>query len=183
MLIVTIPKTEYFDPKSNEFLYMDEVTLSLEHSLVSISKWESKWKKPFMDRAKDKPKTREETVDYIRCMTINKNVDPSIYSRIPNSVIAVVQKYIDDPMTATWFNDKKQKAPSREIVTAETIYYLMIANGIPFECQKWHLNKLLTLIHVCQLKSEPKRNMSRREEMATRRALNAQRRARHNSRG
>ena len=182
MLIITIPKTEFFDPRSGEFIYMDEITLSLEHSLVSIAKWESKWKKPFIGNGRNQERTREETIDYIRCMTINKNVDPKVYSRISNSVIAVVQKYIDDPMTATWFNDKK-KTSSREIITAETIYYLMVANGIPFECQKWHLNRLLTLIHVCQLKSEPKRKMSRREEMATRRALNAQRRARHNTRG
>lgn len=181
MLIVTIPKTEYFDPRKNEFIYTEEVTLSLEHSLVSIAKWESKWKKPFMDRKNNK--TREETIDYIRCMTVNKGIDKSVYARIPNSVITAVQNYIDDPMTATWFAEDKNKRPNHEIVTAETIYYLMVANGIPFECQKWHLNRLLTLIRVCQLKSEPRRNMSRKEEMATRKALNAQRRARHNSRG
>lgn len=181
MLIITIPKMEFFNSATNEFMYTDEVTLSLEHSLVSISKWESKWKKPFMDRKNGK--TREETIDYIRCMSINKNVDPSVFSRIPNSVVKAVQKYIDDPMTATWFSDKQNAKPSREIITSETIYYLMIANGIPFECQKWHLNRLLTLIHVCQLKNEPKRKMSKREEMATRKALNAQRRARNNSRG
>lgn len=181
MLIVKIPKTEYFDPRSNEFIYSEEVTLSLEHSLVSISKWESKWKKPFMDRSK--PKTREETLDYIRCMSINKNVDASVFQRIPNSVIKIVQDYIDNPMTATWFSEDKNRPHSRDIITSETIYYYMIANGIPFECQKWHLNRLLTLIRVCQIKSEPSRKMSRKEEMATRKALNAQRRARHNSRG
>lgn len=181
MLVITIPKREYFDRNKNEFVYTDEVTLSLEHSLVSVSKWESKWKKPFMDRTK--PKTREETIDYIRCMSINKNVNPDVFKKIPNSVISIVQDYIDDPMTATWFSDKDSKRPNREIVTSETIYYLMIANGIPFECQKWHLNRLLTLIHFCQLKSAPKKTMSKQEEAATRRMLNAQRRARHHTKG
>lgn len=181
MLILTIPKQEYFNSATNEFVSFDAFTLTLEHSLVSISKWESKWKKPFMDR--NKPKTREETVDYIRCMSMNKNVDPQVFSRIPASAIKVIQDYIDNPMTATWFSDKQPQKPNREIMTSETIYYLMIANGIPFECQKWHLNRLLTLIHVCQLKNAPQKKMSKREEMATRKALNAQRRARHNSRG
>ena len=181
MLNLVIPETEYFDRSKNEFVTVEKISLSLEHSLVSISKWESKWKKPFMDRSK--PKTREETLDYIRCMSINKNVDMEAIKKLPNSAIKIIQDYIDNPMTATWFSEQENKKPSREIVTSETIYYLMIANGIPFECQKWHLNRLLTLIHVCQLKNEPKKKMSRREEMATRKALNAQRRARHNTRG
>lgn len=179
MLQITIPGREFYDEEKNEFITTKSVTLQLEHSLVSLSKWESKWHKPFL--SKD-PKTREETEDYIRCMTINHGVDPYIYTAIDSDLIEKINAYIDDPMTATTF--KKQNTPnSRKIVTAEEIYYSMIAMEIPFECQKWHLNRLMTLIRVCSIRNTPSKKMSKREQSSMYSNLNAARRARLGSRG
>lgn len=163
-----------FDERTGEFISAKPTTLMLEHSLVSLSKWESKWCVPFLT---DKPKTVEETIDYIRCMTITQNVDPNVYYFISNDNIAEVNKYISEPMTATWFSDDKRPGRSREQTTAELIYYAMIALNIPFECQKWHLNRLLTLIKVCNIKNDPdKHKMSKNEMMRKNAALNAARR-------
>lgn len=174
MLTVVIPETEEFDPKTNSFYIRKREVLTLEHSLVSLAKWESKWKKPFLS---DKNTTLEETLDYIRCMTITQNVDPSVYHRLPASVIKQINDYITDPMTATTFSEDQTKRPSREIITAEIIYYWMVALQIPFECQKWHLNRLITLIRVCNIKNDPdKKKMSRRDIYKQNAALNAARR-------
>lgn len=181
MLELNIGGTEYFDEIDNVFRSDPPTTLLLEHSLVSISKWESKWKKTFLDDKAKRP--IEESIDYIRCMTINKNVDPSVYDRIRQIDILKVEEYINDPMTATWFSQKNRGAPSRKKVTSELIYYWMIANGIPFECEKWHLNRLLTLIRVCESEQGNQKKMSRRDIMAQNNALNASRRAKHHSRG
>ena len=179
MLKITIPSCEHYDPVNNLFSYTKEQTLVLEHSLVSISKWESKWRKPFL--GKD-GKTYEETIDYIKCMTLTQNVDPLVYNGITQSIINEVFDYIDEPMTATTFS-KEKTSPSREIITSEIIYYWMISLQIPFECQKWHLNRLLTLIKVCSIKNTPSKKMSKRDLMSRNRALNASRRKALNSRG
>lgn len=180
MLKVTVPASEYFDEDKNEFFYTKEQTLSLEHSLVSISKWESKWGKPFLS---DKhPKSLVETLDYIKCMTLTQNVDPLIYSNITDDIVEQIKSYIDNPMTATWFSEEKAR-PSREIITSEVIYYWMIELNIPFECQKWHLNRLLTLIKVCNLKRQGNKKMSRREIIDRNRALNEARRKKYNTKG
>lgn len=177
MLKITIPATEMYDEANDEFVTVEEQTLELEHSLVSLSKWEAKWKKPFL--TKDM-KTRDETVDYIRCMTITQNVDPNVYNNIPDSVVHKVNEYISDPMTATWFNDDKKGngrgGRSSEQVTSELIYFWMISFNIPFDCQKWHLSRLMTLIKVCEAKNQPSKKMSKRETANQYRALNAARR-------
>lgn len=180
MLNIVIPASEYFDERTNSFVTFKEARLQLEHSLVSLSKWESKWNKPFLDM---KPKTVEECLDYMRCMTITQNVDPSVYSRVTADIFDKVNAYIEAPMTATWFNDKKKGGGNREVVTAEIIYYWMISLNIPLECQKWHLNRLLTLIRVINLKNAPQKKMSKKEIMSRNRALNAQRRKSMNSKG
>lgn len=177
MLEIVIPQTELYDEILNEFTIVKEQKLLLEHSLVSISKWESKWHKPFFDR---KEKTLEETIDYIRCMSINA-VDQNVYKCITPSVIRQVNKYIDDPMTATTI--KSVKKSNNEVVTAEIIYYWMVALNIPFECQKWHLNRLLTLINVCSIKSRPAKKMNPREVMSRNASLNAARRKALHTRG
>jgi hypothetical protein len=177
---VTIPEFEAFDEEANEFVSCKQQDLCLEHSLVSISKWESKWKKPFISKEQ---KTTEQTIDYVRCMTITKNVDPNCYLGIPMSVLKEINSYIDDSMTATWFTEHKGR-PSREVITSELIYYWMVAYNIPFECQKWHLNRLLTLIRICSIKNNPsKKKMSKSEIMARNKQLNAARRAKSHSRG
>jgi hypothetical protein len=172
MLKIVIPASEAFDEESEEFITFKGQTIQLEHSLVSISKWESKWHKPFLSKGE---KTLEETSDYIRCMTITQNVDPSIYKFITNENIKKIEEYIDESMTATTFNNPKQSI-NKNIITAEIIYYWMITFNIPFECQKWHLNKLLTLINVCSAKSQPPGKMNKKEIMSRNAALNATRR-------
>ena len=182
MLKITVPRVEGFDEVRNMFVdYIPETTLQLEHSLLSLSKWEAKWKKPFLSQNEDNPRTQEEMIDYIRCMTLN-TVDPKVYDHIPSEVMAKIIKYIEDPMTATTFSDNNKKN-SREIITSEIIYYWMISLTIPFECQKWHLNRLLALIRVCSIKNQPPKKMSAKEIMTRNKALNAQRRAKLNTRG
>ena len=180
MLTITIPAGEMFDDKTQRFLSTKEQTLQLEHSLVSLSKWESKWNKPFL--SKD-DKTNEEVIDYIRCMTINQNVNPDIYKCLSSSNIESIHKYIDAPMTATTFHNDNQKGRGREIVTSELIYYWMISHNIPMECQKWHLNRLLTLIRVCNVKNTPSKKMSKRDVASQYASLNAARRNKLNTRG
>lgn len=179
MLEITIPGTELFDEETLTFTTTESVTLLLEHSLLSISKWESKWKKPFLS---DKDKTKEEMIDYIRCMTITKNVPSEAYLGLSNGNIETIGNYIQDSMTATWFREERS-APSREIITSEIIYYWMIANNIPMECQKWHLNRLLTLIKVCQIKNSPKKKMSVGDIARRNNELNQARRKRFNTKG
>lgn len=181
MLLVTIPACEFFDNKTQTFIYTKKQTLQLEHSLVSLYKWESKWKKPFLK--KDYKMTNEEARDYIRCMTITQNVDPLVYKAITNDIVDKVNKYIEDPMTATWFKEEKNRKVNREIVTAEVIYYWMIALNIPFKCEKWHLNKLLTLIRVCNAKNAPVKKTNGKEWASERRAINAARRKKLNTKG
>lgn len=172
MLQVVIPAREYFDSSKNEFVYLAEQKLTLEHSLISISKWESKWKKPFLDDKREK--TREESVDYIRCMSVGKPIDNLAIQWVPQSVINQINEYISDPMTATWFNEQN-KRPGRQVVTSELVYYWMIAFHVPMECEKWHFNRLLTLIKICELKNAPKKRMKRKDVHAQYMALNAAR--------
>lgn len=179
MLNITIPAMELFDESTGEFITIKEQNLALEHSLVSLSKWEMKWNKPFLSKEN---KTTEETIDYIRCMTLTKNVDPVVYYGLTQEIVDKVNAYISAPMTATWFRDSK-KGGSREIITNELIYYWMIALQIPFECQKWHLNRLLTLIRVCNAKNEPGKKMGKNAQMNQQRMLNEARRKAHNSTG
>ncbi len=180
MLTVCIPPTEQWDERKNEFVYANGGTLQLEHSLVSISKWESRWNTPFL--TKDK-KTSEQLLDYIRCMTITQNVSPSIFDNIPKDVINKIIAYINSSMTATTFSQRDAKGGSREIITSELIYYWMINYGIPFECQKWHLNRLLTLIRICNIKSQPPKKIGRKELLSRNAQLNAARRKKLNTRG
>ncbi len=172
MLRIIVPAAELWDEINEEFIYKDEQALQLEHSLVSLSKWESKWCKPFL--SKDE-KTMEETIDYIRCMTLTQNVKPDVYECLSSENIQQVNKYIQAPMTATWFNDMGTGKRNSEQITSELIYYWMIALNIPFECQKWHLNRLFTLIRVCNIKNQPPKKRSRREIMSRNAALNAAR--------
>lgn len=178
MIKIKIPDTELYIEETNRFYNVSCQELNLEHSLVSISKWESKWKKPFFSLNK---KTKEESIDYVRCMTLTQNVDPMAYYAIPNDEMNRIKKYVDDPMTATTFSEKSK--PSREIITSELIYYWMIALNVPFECQKWHINRLLTLIRVCAIKNSPQKKMTAQEIRAMNKKLNSERRARLNTTG
>lgn len=172
MLILKIPEQEYFDPASQTFTSCRACTLKLEHSLLSISKWESKWKKPFLTTEE---KTPAEFADYIRCMTINQDAPDEVYGLIGYENMKKVQEYIQDPATATTVYDRRKGGKQKqETPTSELIYYWMISNGIPFECEKWRLNRLITLIKVCNAKGNPQQ-MSRQEIYAMNSALNAAR--------
>lgn len=179
MLKLVVPAGELWDEKTQQFITTKEQTLQLEHSLVSLSKWESIWNKPFLSKEQ---MTYEETISYIQCMTMTQNVDPNVYKFINNNHIEQVRKYIESPMTATTFSDNK-KGGGREIITNEIIYYWMVALNIPMECQKWHLNHLLTLIKVCDIKNQPAKKMSKKDLAMRNSKLNAARRSRLNSRG
>ena len=186
MLEICVASNEGFDEEKQEFVKIPEVTLQLEHSLISISKWESKWHKPFLHTSNSL--SQEEIIDYIKCMTISPGkVNPYVYYFLSKENIDDIIEYIQNPMTATWFKDDKNKKSSKEIITSELIYYWMVALQIPFECQKWHINRLLTLIRVCNAKNEEqspnKSKMSQRALMSRNAALNAQRRAKLHSKG
>ena len=180
MLKIEVPDSEFFDNDTQCFVQIKGQTLALEHSLVSLAKWESKWNIPFLSKEPKYKKTREMTLDYIRCMTITQNVNPLIYQCLTNQHIDKINKYIESPMTATWFSEDDKKKPSNnEVITAEIIYYWMISLNIPIEFQKWHLNRLITLIRVCSIKNAPAKKMSQKEWAAKRRAAYAARRGKH----
>ncbi len=178
MLKLTIPENEFWVDKTQEFVHVNETTITLEHSLISLAKWESRWNKAYLS---DEAKTQEETIDYIRCMTTSQNVDPNIYYFLTRQNLKEINDYINLPMTATTFSEESK--PSRKKITAEIIYYWMISFNIPMECQKWHLNRLLTLIRVCSIKNQPEKKMSSREILARNKRLNAQRKSALHTKG
>lgn len=180
MLKITVKGTEFFDEENQEFITKNDVDLELEHSLVSLSKWESKYEKPFL--GKDE-KSTEEVMDYISMMILTPEVSSEVFARLDQGNIAEIQQYIDKKNTATWFNEKKDGRPNRETITAELIYFWMISHQIPFECQTWHLRRLLTLIQVCNVKNSKPKKQSASEMAARNRELNAQRRSQYGTKG
>lgn len=196
MLEITIPGQQCWDEGKQEFVYGKNTVIRMEHSLVSLSKWECKWHIPFF--ADTETRTAEQALDYYRCMTVTQGVDPDIYRKMTAENVRAVQTYINDPMTATWFKGeakpnepqtgakRKPRRPARggrSVMTAEVVYAQMFSLGIPLECEKWHLNRLLTLIRVCQESNTPPKKMSPGERMAQQRMLNEQRRAKLHTRG
>ena len=180
MLFRSPISSEGWDEQKEEFVSAEEQVLELEHSLVSLSKWESKWCKPFLSST---DKTDEEILDYIKHMTLTQDVDDDVYSHLTVDNFKQINDYINAPMTATTFFDDKNGKKSREIVTSELIYYWIIALQIDFECQYWHLNRLLTLIRVCNVKNAPPKKMSKRDIMSRNASLNAARRKQFNTKG
>lgn len=182
-ITVTVPAgSELYDNELNEFYVAESDTkITMEHSLISLQLWEQKWHIPFLDKRISR--TNEQLVDYLRCMTLSKNVDPKVYYMLPASEIKRIKEYIEDPMTATTIAKGSNRRAPTEIKTAEVIYSDMILLGIPFECRKWHLNSLLMLINVCAEKQKPEKKMSRNDIYAQNRALNRARRKAMHSKG
>lgn len=182
MLQITIPFTEFYDESKNEFITIKEQTLTLEHSLVSLSEWEAKWGKPFLSKEQ---MTELESLDYIRCMTITENVPLEVYQAISDDTIKIISDYIAKPMTATWFSEdnKKGKKNNSKTVTAEVIYHWMIALNIPVEFNRWHLNRLITLIRVCDEENRPAKKRNNKSLLDSYAALNNANRQKFKSRG
>lgn len=173
MLVITVPGQEMYDESKSEFITEGDVDLELEHSLVSLSKWESIYEKPFLGVAE---KSTEEVLGYIKAMTFGR-VSDEVFSRLTESNLREIDDYINAKMTATWFSDSPEAPQSREVITSELIYYWMTVFNIPFECENWHLNRLFTLIRICNVKQSKPKKMSRAAAAARRRELNSQRRA------
>lgn len=179
MLRLIVPEKELYDERTGLFVRTKKQVLQLEHSLVSLSKWESRWHKPFLSK---NDKSGEEMLDYIRCMTITQNVPDEVYFAMDTNELMKINDYLNDSMTATTIT--KQQGKSRgEIITSEIIYYWMISLQIPFECEKWNLNRLLTLIEVCNIKNSPGKKMSKSEIMRRNRTLNAARKQQMHTHG
>ena len=186
MLKITVPKQELWDEAKEEFIDFGGAQLTLEHSLVSISKWESKYHKRFITNKKNDVKTVDELKYYVKCMTITQNVPDVVYDCLTASNYKEIQDYMEDSQTATTINDSSKNSGPSKAVTSEVIYYWMIALNIPVEFQKWHINRLLMLIKVCNAynnKSSNKKRMSKSELMARNTRLNAARRKQLNTKG
>lgn len=179
MLTIEVPGDEFYDESRNEFIYGKVTVLQLEHSLVSLDKWESKYHKSFLSTKK----TEDEMIEYIKCMTITQNVKPEVYRRLTPQLVKKISDYMSDPMTATTFKEKDGPKRSNKIVTSEQIFAQMIELNIPPEYRKWHLNKLLTLIRTLSVMHNPGKKMSKRELYGQNKALNAERRKKLNSKG
>lgn len=180
MYTLKVPKGEFFNEELGEFFYTEPTEILLEHSLLSASKWESKYKRPFLS---SKGMDAEELLDYVRMMTLSFVIDDRVYLAIPEEQLVGVLKYIEDPMTATTFREEQNRHFNRQIITTELIYYWMTSLNIPFECEKWHLNRLLALIRVCSIKSSPQKKMSKADIARQQRELNEKRKREYNTRG
>lgn len=180
MLRITVPAQEMWDEENEQFVYGDEVTLELEHSLVSLSKWESKHHKAFLTK---KEKTAEEHLDYIKCMTLTEDVPDEVYARLTQENVDQIVAYIEDPMSATYYFDDKKQTGSQDVMTAEYIYYCMFANNIPLDFENRHLNKLIAIIKMCGLKNSPPKKMSKSDIANRHRQINAANRAKYHTKG
>ena len=182
MLSILVPAEKMFDVITGRVIETKPIVLKLEHSLIAISRWESKYHRPFLDDPREK--TAEELLDHIRGMTINANVDPNVYHALTSTNLEEISRYIADPNTATTIDDRgEKKTPSSELVTSELIYAWMVLANIPFECERWHIKRLITLIRVVNIKNAPKKKMSAIAIMQRNSELNAARRKRMNSPG
>lgn len=180
MLEIEIPAQDLFNEATLEFIKVPACKLKLEHSLISISKWESKWHKSFTNNLKTA--SREEILDYVKCMTLNNVNDPNVYNGITNDIFKKIVDYINDPMTASTVNDMNKRGGGT-FITSELVYYWMTSFHIPFECEKWHFNRLMMLIRICNAKNQPSKKMSKGAIMNRNKALNEARRAQLNSKG
>lgn len=180
MLTITVPGIEMFDDESQEFITQGDVVLELEHSLVSLSKWESKFEKPFLGVS---DKKEEELIGYVKAMVMTPNVPDELIQRLVQEHMSDINTYIDARMSATWFSEAPGAPKSRDVITSELIYYWMTVFQIPFECERWHLNRLFTLIRICNIKQSKPKKMTRSEIAERNRELNEQRRAQLGSKG
>lgn len=183
MLRIEIEGTQLWDEENEQFIVTEPMKLYLEHSLVSISKWESVYRRPYLF-----PQTfsKKETIDYIKCMCLDNDISDDVFYAIygNSKLMKEIDDYINSSPTATTINDNDtKKHRNSEKITSELIYYWMVANEIPFECENWHIERLLTLIQVCNVKNRPPKKQSMKDIYARNKSLNAARRAKHHSKG
>jgi hypothetical protein len=180
MLTINVVLSEGLDETTNEFVTLESFTLQLEHSLSSLSKWESFYEKPFLS---DEKKTPPEAMAYIKYMTLTPDVPDDVFNSLSQKDIDTINDYMNAKMTATWFSERAKKTHDRQIITAEIVFYWMVGLSIPFECQDWHLNRLLTLVRVINEKNAPTKKMGKTEALQEQRRINEQRRAQYGTRG
>jgi len=180
MLTIRVGATPSFDDDKQEFVENGGFYLQLEHSLVSLSKWESEHEKPFLGKGE---KSGDEVLDYVRCMVLTENPPEDFLQKLSKENLEAINAYIDRKMTATWFSEQPGAPKSREVITSELVYYWMTTYNIPFECQYWHLNRLFTLIRIATLKSGKPKKMSKTEVAKRNREINAQRKAQLGTKG
>lgn len=183
MLKLTIGSDELYDEEKSEFIIKDGFTIHLEHSLLAISVWEQRFCKPFLGRGE---KTKEETLGYVEAMILDEDYPDDVLDRMTPHHLSKVNDYVDSPATATTFSDLADKKPSRgpsQVITSELIYYWMASANVPFECERWHLNRLFALLRIFDVKNSKQKKMSRSEIASRNRALNEQRKAQLNTRG
>lgn len=176
MLEIRVTLEEGFDEESSKFVAASSFTVRLEHSLSSVSKWESVWEEPFLGK---KEKTQKQTVSYIEMMILQDKLPPGVFQKLIAHHLEEIMNYVSADMTATKLHVDPNSSQSRETITSELIYYWMISMNIPVQFEHWHLNRLITLIRVINLKNTPKKKMSAME----RRNLNRRRRQQLNTRG
>lgn len=182
MLQITVPKTEIFNENTNQFLWIPETTIQMEHSLVSLSKWEEKHHKAYLDPKLQHSAT--EILDYFKCMTITKNVKDSVFLALSQRNIEEISSYINDPMTATTFNEMATtKKHSSKFITSEYLYFCMFSLGVPIECEKWHINRLMTLLKIFEEENKPQKKRSEAETLNYYAKLNAERKRKWHTKG
>lgn len=176
MLKIIIAGEESFDEENQMFVFLDEpVCLVLEHSLLSLSKWESEFEKPFLSADQ---KTPEETNAYIKAMILTPDYPEDIILKLTKKNQTEINDYIGSNYSATTFGKAQAVKRGRpEVITSELIYYWMVSYNVPFECEEWHLNRLFNLLQVCNIKNSKQKKMPKREAAAMQRDLNAKRKA------
>jgi hypothetical protein len=179
MLNLKVQLVEGFDNSTGKFVDLEVYELELEHSLVSLSKWEEFFHKPFLS---DEKKTPEETLYYIQCMVLDGEIPDEVWGKLTEAHMQQINDYINDPHTGTTFSGGNDK-PSRERISSELIYYWMTALQIDWQAQYWHLNRLMTLIKVANLKNQPQKKMNQREAAQRFADLNRQRLAANGGQG
>lgn len=174
MLTIVVVGHELYDQETNEFKTLGDLSLQLEHSLVSLSKWESKFEKPFLS---GKAHSAEEILYYVECMILTKDYPENWFQRLTSTNMDAINAHIESKQSGTTFGQMPERKGRNEVITSELIYYWMVAFNIPFECETWHLNRLFALIRICNLKNSKPQKMGKSEQARQYRELNAKRRS------
>jgi hypothetical protein len=173
--------TTLWDEETETFVEHIVSSIDFEHSLASMSKWESKWEQAFLGRTE---KTAEQVYDYLSMMCLTPGVTREQILGLSQENFTQINEYIESQQTATKFAEQPNRRGSGEQITSDLVYYWMVAFRIPWEAQYWHLNKLLALVRICNAKQSGKTQKVPRHDTAQRnRDLNAERRKKYGTSG